>query len=111
MRGYSIIRDKLHFFGPHWEANDGSRIKGQLLVTSPPPEVGKNNAPWLVLRADVEQDDGIFGHVRIVTRTDTRGGGTPTAACGPQQKGRTVSEAYSATYTFFSAAGKAASGT
>ncbi len=96
-----------HFFGPQWAANDGSRIKGHLLVASPSPEVGKDNAPWLVLRADVEKGNGIFGHVRMVTRTDTHGGGIPAAACGPQQKGQTMSEAYSATYTFFSAPGKA----
>jgi hypothetical protein len=89
-----------HFFGPHWEANDGSRIAGRLLVASPSPD-GQKNAPWLVLRVQIEQGDGIFGHVRIITRTDTRGGIAPTTQCDPQQNGQVMNEAYSATYTFF----------
>jgi hypothetical protein len=98
-----------HFLGPKWEANDGSRIKGQVLVASPSPEARQRNVPWLVLRADVEQGTGIFGQVRIVTRTNTRGGAAPASACGPQQKDQTVNEPYSATYTFFSSPDKTAS--
>ena len=98
-----------HFFGPKWEANDGSRIKGQVLVASPSPGPGQRNVPWLVLRTDVEQGNGIFGQVGMVTRTDTRGGAAPTSACGPQQKGQTVNEPYSAAYTFFSAPDEARS--
>ena len=89
-----------HFFGPHWEANDGSRIAGQVLVGSASPD-GRANVPWLVLRAQTEQADGIFGHVRIITRTDTHGGAAPTTPCGPQQNGQVMNETYSATYTFF----------
>jgi pimeloyl-ACP methyl ester carboxylesterase len=91
-----------HFFGPQWQANDGSRISGQLLVASTSPDGGQENMPWLVLRAHIEQADGIFGHVRIITRTDTHGGAAPSAPCGPQQNGQTMSKVYSATYTFFS---------
>jgi hypothetical protein len=90
-----------HFFGPRWEANDGSRIAGQLVLGSAPPDGGAN-VPWLVLHAEVEKAGGIFGHVRIITRTDTHGGGAPTTPCGPQQNGRVVNEAYSGMYTFFS---------
>ena len=90
-----------HFFGPYWEANDGSRIAGQLLTGSTSPD-GRANVPWLVLHAQVEQADGIFGNVRIITRTDTHGGAAPTTSCGPQQNGQVMKEPYSATYTFFS---------
>lgn len=90
-----------HFFGPRWQANDGSRVAGQLLIASISPD-GRGNVPWLVLRAHIEQADGIFGRVRIITRTDTHGGVAPTATCGPQQNGQAMNEAYSATYTFFS---------
>ena len=44
-----------HFFGPSWQANDGSLIKGVLLVASASPLAGKDNVPWLVLSAVVEQ--------------------------------------------------------
>lgn len=100
-----------HFFGPQWEANDGSRIAGQLLVASASPDGRQENVPWLVLRAQIEQADGIFGHVRIITRTETHGGAAPTAPCGPQQSGQIISEVYSATYTFFSGPEGTASGT
>jgi Protein of unknown function (DUF3455) len=40
-------------------------------------------------------------YVRIITRTDTKGGVAPTTPCGPQQNGQVMNEAYSATYTFF----------
>jgi Protein of unknown function (DUF3455) len=100
-----------HFFGPQWEANDGSRIAGQLLVASASPDGGQENVPWLVLRAHVEQAGGIFGHVRIITRTDTHGGAAPTAPCGPQQDGQIMSVVYSATYAFFSRPEGTASGT
>jgi hypothetical protein len=56
-----------------------------------------------VLRAEVEQGDGLFGDISMVARTDTVGGGTPTSTCGPQQNGQTVSVPYSARYTFFPA--------
>jgi hypothetical protein len=90
-----------HFFGPRWEANDGSRIAGQLALGSTSPDGGAN-VPWLVLHAEVEKTGGIFGHVRIITRTDTHGGVAPITPCGSEQNGRVVNEAYSALYTFFS---------
>jgi hypothetical protein len=89
-----------HFFGPRWEANDGSRIVGQLLAASASPD-GRGNVPWLVLRARIEQADGIFGHVRIITRTNTQGGVAPAAPCGPEQNDQVMHEVYAATYTFF----------
>ena len=38
-----------HFYGPSWQANDGSEIKGKVLVANASPN-GPANAPWLVLR-------------------------------------------------------------
>jgi Protein of unknown function (DUF3455) len=95
-----------HFFGPEWEANDGSSIKGKVLVSSASPD-GSANAPWLILQVQVAQKNGLFGDISMVTRTDTQGGGVPTAACGPRQKGQTFNVPYSARYTFFPTAKRA----
>ncbi len=90
-----------HFFGPEWQANDGSEIKGKLLAASKAPG-GPVDAPWLVLRAQVLQGHGLFAQVKFVTRTNTAGGGAPTATCGSGQTGQTAAVPYTATYTFFS---------
>jgi Protein of unknown function (DUF3455) len=95
-----------HFFGPEWEANDGSSIKGKVLVSSASPD-GSANASWLILQVQVAQKNGLFGDISMVTRTDTQGGGMPSAPCGPQQKGKTFNVPYSARYTFFPTAKRA----
>jgi hypothetical protein len=92
-----------HFYGPSWQANDGSEIKGKVLVANTSPK-GPSNAPWLVLRVVSEQGHGIFAQVRTVTRTDTRGGGTPTQTCTAANEGMNVKVPYSARYFFFSQA-------
>jgi hypothetical protein len=90
-----------HFYGPSWQANDGSLVKGKVLVANAAP-AGPQDAPWLVLHVVSEQGAGIFAHVTTIVRTDTRGGGAPTIACGVVEKGQTVKVPYSARYTFFS---------
>ncbi len=90
-----------HYFGPHWQANDGSTIKGTVLESNASPQ-GPRNVSWLILSAVVQKGDGIFGRVSFVTRTDTKGGGTPTAACTTAQNGMKKSVPYTAIYTFFS---------
>jgi Protein of unknown function (DUF3455) len=90
-----------HFYGPSWQANDGSEIKGKVLVVNAAPS-GKQNAPWLVLNVTSEQGAGIFAHVTMVTRTNTQGGGVPASACGAAQQGETVKVPYRARYTLFS---------
>jgi hypothetical protein len=92
-----------HFYGPAWQANDGSQVKGKVLVANASP-AGPRNAPWLVLRVVSEQGQGIFAQVRTVTRTDTHGGGTPVQACTAASQGTIVKVPYSARYIFFSQA-------
>jgi hypothetical protein len=90
-----------HFYGPTWQANDGSEIKGTVLAANASP-AGPRNAPWLVLSAVSEGGNGIFAQIMTVTRTDTRGGGTPAQACTQANQGTTEKVPYSARYTFFS---------
>ena len=87
-----------HFYGPSWQANDSSEIKGKVTLANAAPF----NAPWLVLQVVSEQGQGIFAHVTTIVRTDTHGGGAPTIACSVVEKGQTVKIPYNARYTFFS---------
>ena len=96
--GMAVAR---HFYGPTWQANDGSEIKGTIISANTSP-AGPRNAPWLVLHTVSEGKSGIFAEVTIVTRTDTHGGGTPVQACTTANQGSTVKVPYSARYTFFS---------
>ena len=98
--GKAIAR---HFYGPTWQANDGSEIKGKVLTANASP-AGPRNAPWLVLHATSEGGSGIFTLVTTVTRTDTSGGGKPVQACTTANQGTTLKVPYSARYTFFSEA-------
>jgi Protein of unknown function (DUF3455) len=102
-RGKIVAR---HFYGPSWQANDGSEITGKVLIANAAPS-GRHNAPWLILNVASEHGAGIFAHVTMVTRTDTHGGGLPVSACGAGQQGQTVKVPYTAHYTFFSQLGAA----
>ena len=90
-----------HFFGPSWQADDGSEITGKVVVANASPD-GPGNAPWLVLRIVSEQGPGLLAHAQIVTRTDTHGGGTPIQACNTADDGTTMKVPYAARYVFFS---------
>lgn len=105
--GKSVAR---HYFGPHWQANDGSTIKGIVLDVNASPQAHHGNVSWLILRAIVQKGDGIFGHVNFVTRTDTKGGGVPHKPCDASQAGQQDAVPYTATYTFFSSPPGAAAG-
>ncbi|MBU6449453.1 MAG: DUF3455 domain-containing protein [Rhodospirillales bacterium] len=96
--GTAIAR---HYFGPRWQAEDGSEIKGTVITANTSP-AGPRNAPWLVLHTISEGKSGIFAEVTTVTRTDTHGGGVPGQACTQSNQGMIVKVPYSARYTFFS---------
>ena len=96
--GQAIAR---HFYGPRWQAVDGSEIKGTVLTANASP-AGSRNAPWLVLHTLSIGQAGIFAEVTTVTRTDTQGGGAPAQACTQSNQGATSKVPYSARYTFFS---------
>jgi hypothetical protein len=89
-----------HLYGPSWQANDGSLIKGKVLVANAAP-AGPQDAPWLVLHVVSEEGAGMFAHVTTIVRTDTHGGGMPTTACSVVEKGQTAKIPYNARYTFF----------
>ncbi len=91
-----------HFGGPTWQAADGSKIIGALLVTTPAPN--PNSVPWLVFRAKSLYGAGMFSQVAYITMTETRGGTAPAQGCDNSHLGAESRSPYSATYTFFSSA-------
>ena len=88
-----------HFAGPSWQAEDGSTVVGQVLVTSQAPQAGA--IPWLVLGAKVHNGDGLFATVAYIVRSATEGGVAPAAGCDSAHVGAEIRVDYSATYIFF----------
>lgn len=68
----------IHYAGPTWEANDGSKIVG-VRLTGCTPERGA--IPWLLLDATPVSDHGRFARVTFIQRVNTIGG-TPPAEAG-----------------------------
>jgi hypothetical protein len=68
----------IHFAGPTWESNSGSRVVGAL-----PPEaavtVNPNAIPWLRLHALTSEGPGIFADISYIQRVNTTGGKAPSA--------------------------------
>jgi hypothetical protein len=90
-----------HFAGPHWEADDGSRIVGSVKARADAPQRGA--IAWLLLSAISVGAPGRFSGVTQVQRIHTVGGAAPTTACTPGASGSPVRVPYSADYLFFTA--------
>jgi hypothetical protein len=90
-----------HYGGPTWEANDGSRVTGEVIARS---ESSKpNSIPLLLLRAKAASGNGIFSGVKYIQRLNTVGGNAPTVACRQEQKGQELRASYTADYLFYGA--------
>jgi Protein of unknown function (DUF3455) len=88
-----------HYAGPTWESNDGSRVVGEMIASSPSPQ--PNSIPWLLLRAKATAGNGLFTPVRFIQRVNTVGGALPAAGCRKEQAGQQLRAAYSADYLFY----------
>ncbi len=89
-----------HFAGPHWEADDGSRIVGRVKARAEAPQRGA--IAWLLLSASSVGARGRFSGVTQVQRIRTVGGAAPATPCTPGASGGPVRVPYSADYVFFS---------
>jgi hypothetical protein len=87
-----------HFAGPHWEADDGSRIVGATKARSDAPQAGA--IPWLLLAATSEGAEGRFAKVAHVQRINTVGGVAPASACDAKSLGSVARVPYTADYVF-----------
>ena len=90
-----------HYEGPTWEANDGSKVVGELVARDPGPV--SSAVPWLLLRATSTAGKGIFTKVKFIQRLNTVGGLPPQTGCDSAHVGQRARVAYSADYYFYSA--------
>jgi hypothetical protein len=91
-----------HYAGPTWEANDGSKVVGEVVARDPGPDPAA--IPWLLLRAKQTSGNGVFSAVQFIQRVHTVGGKAPPTGCSEQYAGTEVRVAYSADYYFYTAA-------
>src|SRR3954468_23116636 len=61
-----------HYAGPHWEANDGSKLLGTVRERADAPAAGA--IPWLLLSAKSVGPEGSLSKVTSIQRINTAGG-------------------------------------
>jgi len=88
-----------HYEGPTWEANDGSKVVGELVARDPGPV--PSAIPWLLLRAKSAAGKGVFAKVQYIQRLNTVGGLAPATGCDSAHATQRVRVAYSADYYFY----------
>jgi hypothetical protein len=89
-----------HYAGPTWEANDGSKVIGEVVARSDSPK--PDSIPWLLLRAKATSGSGLFTGVQYVQRLNTVGGNAPVG-CRQDQAGQELRASYTADYLFYGA--------
>lgn len=86
----------MHYAGPHWELNDGSKILGK--VSGRAPGASDKDIPLLRLEATSASPRGLLANIDTIQRVNTSGG----VASGPcDAAGTMLSVPYSADYVFF----------
>jgi hypothetical protein len=89
----------IHYDGPVWESNDGSRVWGKIKAKS---DANKPNAvSWLLLSGEKTEGNGVFSTVTSIQRVDTVGGTPPTKNCSSTDVGQEIRIPYTATYSFY----------
>lgn len=88
-----------HYTGPTWEANDGSKVVGEVLKKADAPRPGA--VPWLLLKAKKNEGTGTFARVSYIQRVDTEGGVAPAAGCDQAHVNTKVRVDYRANYYFY----------
>ena len=88
-----------HYAGPTWEADDGSKVIGEMIARA---DGAKPDAiPQLLLRAKATSGKGVFSGVQFVQRLNTVGGSAPMTACRQDQAGQQLRVSYTADYLFY----------
>ena len=88
-----------HYAGPTWEANDGSKVVGEVLARDNGPD--PNAIPWLLLSVKSTSGSGFFSHTKSVQRINTSGGNAPLGGCNEALAGNEARVAYKAEYLFY----------
>lgn len=89
----------VHYAGPTWEANDGSKVVGTRLKSCAPD---RGAIPWLLLGATPLSDSGRFAGITYIQRVNTIGGTAPAEAGA--FVGDEARVPYTAEYYFYRAA-------
>ena len=85
----------IHYAGPTWESESGSKVVGSRVASSPAP----NAIPWLLLEAVSAEGPGLFHRVTYIQRVNTTGGTAP--ATPGTTAGTRVEVPYTAEYVFY----------
>lgn len=88
-----------HYAGPTWEANDGSKVVGEVTARDNGPDA--KAIPWLLLSAKSTAGTGMFGKIASVQRVNTTAGKAPADGCDQARAGREIRVPYNATYYFY----------
>lgn len=88
----------IHYAGPTWESNSGSKVVAARLAGCSPDPTG---IPWLLLQTVSNDGPGIFSSVTYVQRVNTVGGLAPVAP--GSSIGMVVDVPYTAEYYFYRA--------
>jgi hypothetical protein len=86
----------MHYAGPRWELNDGSKIIGK--VSGRAPGATDNDIPLLRLESTPESPRGLLVGITTIQRLNTKGG-VASGSC--ESAGTLLSVPYSADYVFF----------
>jgi len=89
----------IHFAGPTWESNSGSKVVGS--ADAPPFIPDPNSIPWLRLKAVHTEGPGIFADVTFIQRVHTTGGIAPSV--NGTFVGQVARMPYTADYVFYRA--------
>lgn len=90
-----------HYAGPTWEANDGSKVVGEIVGQDRGPD--PRAIPWLLLRAKSTAGKGIFSKTKSIQRLYTVGGLAPSSVCDASHAGKRERVPYAAEYYFYAA--------
>jgi hypothetical protein len=88
-----------HYAGPTWEADDGSKVVGDVVARADAP--GGKGIQWLLLRSKSNTGKGIFAKVQSIQRLNTIGGLAPPDTCDASHAEQRTRVAYSADYYFY----------
>jgi hypothetical protein len=89
-----------HGAGPFWQANDGSRVQGQVKARADAPAAGA--IPWLLLATTPNALPGLMAPVRSIQRVSTVAGVAPAPGCtAAADVGKEVRVPYTAVYVYF----------
>jgi Protein of unknown function (DUF3455) len=90
-------RVAIHYAGPTWESNSGSKVVGTVLKKC---LADQSSIPWLSLTAVATDSAGVFRRVNFIQRVNTVGGIAPSA---PGVTGDTARVPYASEYLFYRA--------